>query len=65
MYNFPIGAMLGSFNLPTDDAPDRTALIGAATGKAPCIAPAEDSVELTKILDGIYESARTVHEAVL
>lgn len=33
--------------------------VDAATGKAPCVAPAEDGVMLMKILDGIYESART------
>ena len=33
--------------------------VDAATGVAPCIAPAEDGVVLMKILDGIYESART------
>ncbi len=31
----------------------------------PCRAPAEDGVMLMKILDGIYESARTGHEVVL
>lgn len=31
----------------------------------PCIAPAEDGVEIMKILDAIYESARTGHEIVL
>lgn len=31
----------------------------------PCIAPAEDGVELMRILDGIYESARTGHEVML
>ncbi len=30
-----------------------------------CIAPAEDGVVLMKILDGIYESARTEHEVVI
>ena len=33
--------------------------VDAATGKAPCVAPAEDGVVLMKILDGIYESAKT------
>ena len=32
---------------------------------APCRNPAEDGVTLMKILDGIYESARTGHEVVL
>ena len=31
----------------------------------PCIAPAEDGVMLMKILDGVYESARTNHEVVI
>ena len=39
--------------------------VDAATGKAPCIAPAEDGVEMMKILDGIYRSARTGHEVIL
>ncbi len=30
-----------------------------------CIAPAEDGIELMRILDGIYESARTGHEVIL
>ncbi len=34
------------------------------TGK-PCIAPAEDGVEIMRILDAIYESARTGHEVIL
>ena len=37
----------------------------AATGKAPCVAPAADGVVLMKILDAIYESARTGHEVVI
>lgn len=39
--------------------------VDAAIGKAPCIAPAEDGVELMKILDGIYESARVGHSVEL
>ena len=39
--------------------------VDAATGVSPCIAPAEDGVTLMKILDGIYESARTGHEVVI
>ncbi len=31
----------------------------------PCIAPAEDGVEIMKILDAVYESARTGHEVVI
>lgn len=30
-----------------------------------CIAPAEDGVEMMKILDAIYESARTGHEVII
>ena len=30
-----------------------------------CIAPAEDGVELMRILDAVYESARTGHEVTL
>ncbi|MCL2512939.1 MAG: Gfo/Idh/MocA family oxidoreductase [Oscillospiraceae bacterium] len=30
-----------------------------------CIAPAEDGVQMMRILDGVYESARTGHEIVL
>ena len=33
--------------------------VDAAEGKAPCKAPAEDGVWLMKIIDAIYESART------
>ncbi len=31
----------------------------------PCIAPAEDGVEIMKILDAVYESARTGHEVII
>lgn len=34
-------------------------------GKTETIAPAEDGIELMKILDGIYESAKTCHEVIL
>lgn len=34
-------------------------------GRTTCIAPAEDGVMMMKILDGIYESARTGHEVVI
>lgn len=33
--------------------------------KVPCISPAEDGVELMKILDALYESAETGHEVIL
>lgn len=39
--------------------------IDCILGKAECIAPAEDGVEMMKILDAVYESARTGHEVVL
>ena len=31
----------------------------------PCLAPAEDGIMIMKILDAIYESARTGHEVIL
>lgn len=34
-------------------------------GRATCKAPAEDGIEIMKILDAIYESARTGHEVIL
>lgn len=34
-------------------------------GRCECIAPAEDGVELMKILDAVYESARTGHEVII
>ena len=39
--------------------------VACLQGKTDCIAPAEDGVMLMKILDGIYESARTGHEVVI
>ena len=39
--------------------------VDAILGKAECLAPAEDGVEMMKILDAVYESARTGHEVVL
>jgi len=35
------------------------------SGKTECLAPAEDGIEVMKILDAIYESARTGHEVIL
>ena len=32
---------------------------------ADCLAPAEDGVQLMRILDAIYESGRTGHEVIL
>lgn len=39
--------------------------ISCLKGDAECIAPAEDGVVLMKILDAIYESARTGHEVII
>lgn len=39
--------------------------VDCALNGTPCIAPAEDGLEIMKILDAIYESARTGHEVVL
>ena len=39
--------------------------IDCIQGRAECIAPAEDGVTLMKILDAVYESARTGHEVVI
>ncbi len=39
--------------------------VDCCLGKCECISPAEDGVALMRILDGIYESARTGHEVVL
>ena len=39
--------------------------VECARGNAECISPAEDGVMLMKILDAIYESAKTGHEVVI
>ena len=39
--------------------------VDCCTVGAECISPAEDGVTLMKILDAIYESARTGHEAII
>ena len=39
--------------------------VECALGNCECMAPAEDGIEIMKILDAIYESARTGHEVVL
>ncbi len=31
----------------------------------PCLTPAQDGIDIMRILDAIYESARTGHEVVL
>ena len=41
------------------------AFIDSAKNGTPCKAPAEDGVALMKIIDAIYESAETGHEAVI
>ena len=39
--------------------------VDAITGKAACVCPAEDGVELMRILTGIYRSAENKHEVVI
>jgi predicted dehydrogenase len=39
--------------------------VDCCQGNAECISPMEDGVMLMKILDAIYESARTGHEVVI
>lgn len=39
--------------------------VDCVRGRAACIAPAADGVALMRILDAVYESARTGHEVVL
>ena len=39
--------------------------VDCALNGTPCRAPAEDGVEIMRILDAIYESARTGHEIIL
>lgn len=39
--------------------------IDCINGRCSCIAPAEDGVTLMKILDAVYESARTGHEVII
>lgn len=39
--------------------------IDCINGRAECISTAEDGIEIMKILDAIYESARTGHEVIL
>ena len=39
--------------------------IDCLTGGAQCKSPAEDGIEMMKILDAVYESARTGHEVIL
>ena len=39
--------------------------VDAILGRAECLAPAADGVEMMKILDAVYESAKTGHEVIL
>jgi len=39
--------------------------VDCVQGRTTCVAPAEDGVMLMKILDGVYESARSAHEVVI
>ncbi len=39
--------------------------VDCVLGKAECIAPAQDGVDMMRILDAVYESARTGHEVIL
>ena len=39
--------------------------VDCALGRAECIAPAQHGVDMMRILDAVYESARTGHEVVL
>ncbi len=39
--------------------------VDSILGRAECLAPAQDGVEMMKILDAVYESARTGHEVIL
>ncbi len=39
--------------------------VSCLTDQTPCLAPAKDGIEIMKILDAIYESAKTGHEVIL
>lgn len=39
--------------------------VDCALGKTECIAPAQDGIDMMRILDAVYESAKTGHEVVL
>ncbi len=39
--------------------------VDCVMGKGECLSPAEDGVEMMKILDAIYESAETGHEVII
>lgn len=39
--------------------------VSCLTDGTPCISPAEDGIDIMRILDAIYESARTGHEVIL
>jgi predicted dehydrogenase len=68
-----INDYLVDINLATPTALDFNGLfdreidhfVDCALNGTPCRAPAEDGVEIMRILDGIYESARLGHEVIL
>lgn len=68
LQNYPVNVQ---FDMPTelsfDGLFDREInhYIDCICGKAECIAPAEDGVTMMKILDALYESARTGHEVLI
>lgn len=39
--------------------------VDCVLGKCKCVAPAQDGVDMMRILDAVYESARTGHEVIL
>ncbi len=39
--------------------------VSCLTDGTPCISPAEDGIDIMKILDAIYESAKTGHEVII
>lgn len=39
--------------------------VDCVMGKCECVAPAQDGVDMMRILDAVYESARTGHEVIL
>lgn len=59
-----------SFETPTGDDPEEFSneinhFIDCVKGRAECIAPAEDGVQIMRILNAIYESAKTHTEVLL
>ena len=39
--------------------------VDCALGRTECLAPAQHGVDMMRILDAVYESARTGHEVIL